>query len=678
MDEVTINIKGIKSFSDEQFDPSILIDLSNWLDKIEIPILVNNLKEKTITANSRLKNLFLKSSALSMSAVGLVKDKGQLKEDSHELDYNFWNSNKFYDDKNNVLSFQELPFIKSANEKRSIPNFKLKFITPDLKTKYFIINSFYVTEQNNNEYIISIFTDITKEIEPDINQANIEQILKEAISSIQIVLYSTNADGSEYYFISDAVRQLFGFTPEEIYKNKFLILRTIAKEHFKNFRDFIERLRTGEASVVEYKMKDRFGKEHWVKHSGVPIIRDSKIIRIVGIITDITEEKITYLRLENSEEKFRMLIDTADDLIFILNGFGYFSMVNKNGANVLGYRPEEMIGKHFLEFIDKEDEPKVADAFSKILNTQDKVVFEAVFLDRFDKGITFEIHAKPMILDGEVYGMISIGRNITNKKLDEQKIRELNSKLIEANRIISIERERARQKINLLEELSKLKSDFISNISHELRTPLASIVGFAETIATDTDLPKETIKEFSEIILNEGRRLAKLINDVLDFSKLESGEEELKKEEIGILKLVDEAADEFQEEINQKQLILTKNYPKEEIKIYADKKRLKQAISNLISNAIKYTPSGGRITLIVDDYDREIEITVSDTGIGIPEKEIPKLFQKFSKIYRPGAPVAGAGFGLAAVKQIVNLHKGIIRVKSEENKGTTFIIRLPK
>ena len=626
------------------------INIIEILEEIDVPVLINYPKAKQIVSNSKLKNLF---------------------DNPADFDIDFWYKEKFYDTNNNLLPAQELPFIKAAKEEKSIPFFRLKYIDKNSSEKFLIVNSLFIPEKNGESFVISLFTDATKDI-------GIEQLLKESIGSIQAVLYSTSADGSEYYFITDAVRQLFGFTPEEIYENKFLILRTIAKEHFGTFKKFIEKIRAGESSIVEYKMKDRFGKEHWVKHSGVPILRGGKVIRIVGIILDITEEKITRLKLENSEEKFRMLIDTADDLIFILNGFGYFNMVNKNGANTLGYKPEEMIGKHFLDFIDKEDEPKIAEAFSKILTTQEKIVFEAAFVDRYDKSITFEIHSKPMIVDGEISGMIGIGRNITNRKIDEQKIRDLNAKLIEANRIISIERERARQKISLLEELSKLKSEFISNISHELRTPLASVVGFAETIATDEDLPRETIKEFSEIILSEGRRLAKIINDVLDFSKLETGEEELKKEEFEIKTLVDETAAEFSEDIKKKEIVLTKEYPEKEVKIYADKKRIKQALSNLISNAIKYTPNGGRISLMISDYDKEMEFTISDTGIGIPEKEIPKLFQKFSKIYRPNAPVSGAGMGLAVVKQIVDLHKGIIRVKSEENKGTTFIIRLPK
>lgn len=504
------------------------------------------------------------------------------------------------------------------------------------------------------------------------------QILLETINTINTVLYSTNAEGSEYNYITEAARTVFGFSPEEIYKNKIHVLRTIAPEHFRAFKDFIKRLRSGGDDVVEYRMKDRFGKEHWVRHSGIPIIKNNKIVRIVGVIQDITEEKTTQLRLQHSEERFRLLIDTADDLIFVLDGFGYFKMVNKNGANALGYAPEEMTGKHFLDFIGKENELKIAEAFSKILSSQGVTTFEANFSDRFDKEIAFEIRSNPVISDGQVSGMLGIGRNILNRKLDEQKIRDLNTKLIEANRIISIERERARHKITVLEELNKLKSEFISNVSHELRTPLASIVGFAETILSDTDLPKETLHEFSQIILSEGKRLAKLINDLLDFSKLDSGEDELNKEPLNVVRLLDEAAKVFENQLNERNLVLSKDYPAKEIIINADKERLAKVFGNLLSNAIKFTNKGGRISILVQDFGKEVEIVITDTGIGIPEKDLTSLFQKFSKIQRAATQISGTGFGLVTVKQIVDLHKGFIKVRSEVNKGTTFIIRLPK
>lgn len=511
-----------------------------------------------------------------------------------------------------------------------------------------------------------------------LTEEEINQTIKETINSINTVLYSTSEDGSDFNFITEAVRTLFGYSPDEIYQNKYHVLKSIHESDFTRFKGFINKLRNREEAVIEYRMKDRFGKERWVRHSGIPIIKNNKVARIVGVIQEITEEKKIQLRLESSEERFRMLIDTAEDLIFILDGFGYISMVNKNGAKGLGYLPEEMLGKHFLEFIDKEDEAKIAEAFTKILNSSGITTFETVFLDSSDKGVTFEINAKPMMTDGEVTGMLSFGRNITKRKLDEQKIKDLNSKLIEASRIISIERERARHKITVLEEVNKLKSEFISNVSHELRTPLASIVGFAETIISDSDLPKETLNEFSNIILMEGKRLAKLINDILDFSQLESGEEELQKNSMNVIEVLEEVVKSLEDQIKEKKIVLSKEYLGEKIVISADKERLSKVFWNLVSNAIKYTNRDGRISIIVQDYGKEIEIAISDTGVGIPEKDLPNLFQKFNKVQKPGAQISGTGFGLVTVKQIIDLHKGFIKARSQVNKGTTFIIRLPK
>ncbi len=511
-----------------------------------------------------------------------------------------------------------------------------------------------------------------------LSETEIVQTVRELVNGINVVLYSTSPDGMEFNFVTEAVRTLFGYSPEEIYEYKYRTLKSIHPSDFIRFKHFINKLRNKEEAVVVYRMKDRFSKEHWVRHSGIPLIKNNEIIRVVGVIQEITEEKNTQLRLEKSEERFRMLIDTAEDLIFVLDGFGYFSMVNKSGAAALGYIPEEMIGRHFLEFIDKEDEGKIAESFNRILTTEGITTFETVFLDRFDKGITFEVNAQPMISNGEVTGMLSFGRNISKRKLDEQKIRDLNSKLIEANRIISIERERAKNKITILEEINKLKSEFISNVSHELRTPLASIVGFAETIVSDSDLPKDMIYEFCNIILQEGNRLAKLINDILDFSRLESGEEELQKSDVSIRDLIDETLQNFDEQIKAKQLVISKEYPEVKFLIKADKERISKAFYNLISNAVKYTGNGGRISVILQDFGKEIEIAVSDTGVGIREQDIPTLFQKFNKIEKSGMPIGGTGFGLVSVKQIVDLHKGFIKVRSQVNKGTTFIIRLPK
>ena len=575
---------------------------------------------------------------------------------------------KYFGNDNKPIGFEDLPFVKVFRTNRSISDFKVSCdISPGTK-KWFRIDS-YLTD--NSETAISIFKDFTRDAET-------EQIFTEAINSVQTILYSTNVNGLHYNFVTETVRMMYGYSPEEIYQNKMHILRSVYPQDFRIFKGFLRKVQGGEESIAEYRIKDRFGKEHWVRHSGIPILKNGGVVRIVGVIQDITLEKKTQIHLAHSEERFRILVDAADDLIFILDGFGYFSLVNHNGANVLGYSPDEMIGKHFLEFISKEDESKIAEAFNKILNSEGVTTFEAVFIDRFEREVTFEIKAKPMMTDGEVMGMLSIGRNISNRKVDEQKIKDLNTKLIEANRIISIERERARYKITVLEELNKLKSEFISNVSHELRTPLASIVGFAETILSDTDLTKETLLEFNGIILTEGKRLARLINDLLDFSKLESGQTELEKTEFNLVSLIKEVLQGFGAEIKDKSLILTKEWPESGLSIHADKDRMRKVFYNLVANAIKYNHKNGRISIIVQDFKKEVEVAVSDTGVGIPEKELPNLFQKFSKVQTSIAQIGGTGFGLVTVKQIVDLHKGFIKVKSEIDKGTTFIIRLPK
>lgn len=452
-----------------------------------------------------------------------------------------------------------------------------------------------------------------------------------------------------------------------------------------SFKELASKLKIESVSILDYSSQSKlilFSKDpNAYKKGKEDLIKQLISAYKENLGTDTPPESIEGRNLkevEKSEEKFRMLVDTANDLIFILNGFGYFSMVNKNGALALGYTPSEMVGKHFLEYIEQDDAAKIAEAFQKIINSDDVTIFDANFITKLSTRVTFEIHAKPLKTDGEITGMISIGRDVSTRIKDESKQKELNQKLIEANRIISIERERAKNKITVLEELNKLKGEFISNVSHELRTPLASIVGFAETILSDQDIPKETIIDFTGIILTEGKRLAKLINEVLDFSKLESGDEELKYVTFNIVELLESIEQSFDAQIKEKKITVSTDYPPEGINLKADKERITKALSNILANAIKFNTNEGRITIIVQDIQNELEISISDTGIGIPPKDLPNLFQKFGKINRPGTQIPGAGFGLVTVKQIIDMHKGLIKVASELNKGTTIIIRLPK
>jgi len=393
---------------------------------------------------------------------------------------------------------------------------------------------------------------------------------------------------------------------------------------------------------------------------------------------DDNGEKKVQPSAKNSEEWLNILIETAEDFIFSLDSYGNFLSVNNYGALCLDYKPDEMKGKHFLEFVDDEDKVRVAKSFQEVLKSTKVTTFEVVFQSKVGRKILFEINGRSVVKDGSVNGMLGIGRNITRRRADDAKMKELNSKLVEANRLISIERDRAKQKISVLEELNKLRNEFVSNISHELRTPLASIIGFSETIYSDPEMPEETRNEFIEIILREGKRLAKLINDILDLSKIEGGKIELKKSNNDVIKILNEVVESHRKSAEMKNITFTCEIPDDEILLFCDKERIYQVFANIINNAIKFTGEKGRVKIIAQNFYKEIEVIVSDTGVGIPAKDIPYIFDKFYRVERPGTEIAGAGLGLVFVKQIVDSHNGLVTVQSEVNKGTTFIIKLPK
>lgn len=455
----------------------------------------------------------------------------------------------------------------------------------------------------------------------------------------------------------------------------FRMLRTLSLADLKSLRSALALAqKSGKAEAV-YRIASEQGNRYF-RHQFV-ISKEQDTLRADHLVQDITAEFLRTNEVTVSEERFRKLFETAEDLIFILDGKGNFILINQNGALALEYIPVEMTGRHFLEFVTDEKKADIARSFSEIVKSGQIVTFESAFLSKYGKTIIFEINARVTTTSSAPEGVLGIGRNITARAKDQDKMRDLNSKLIEANRIISIERDRARQKISVLEELNRLKNDFLSNISHELRTPLASIIGFAETIHSDPSMAPEMRDEFNSIILNEAKRLSRLINNVLDISRIEEGTVTLNKEYFKLDEAMAPLLEAFSKQTEEKGVTFSYEMPPQEVLLYADKENFLRVADNLLSNAVKFTDPGGRITLFIKTFYREIEIIVTDTGVGIPKNDIPFIYQKFYRVSRPGAQIPGTGLGLAITKQIIDLHKGMITVRSEENKGTTFVVKLP-
>jgi len=382
--------------------------------------------------------------------------------------------------------------------------------------------------------------------------------------------------------------------------------------------------------------------------------------------------------LSEWEDNFKVLLEVATDLVFILDKSGNVVLVNEVGILTLEYTLDEIKGKHFLEFVDVDFSNTTSEAFEEAIRTKEITRFETMLVSKYDRQLAYEISIQLISKKGEVSGMLGTGKSIGKLKYFEREIRKLKPKIVEANRLLKLERARTRKHESLVEELNRLKSEFISNISHEFRTPLASIIGFSETIESDPDLPPEMKKEFNNVILNEGKRLAKLIKSVLDISKIEGGKISLNRSTVNVVNLLLNIIESNKEFARQKNIELNFEHPNDEVILEADKEKLSGVLEALINNALKFTNEYGRVKIITNSLFREVEIIISDTGIGIPEKDLPYIFQKFYRVSRPGSEIPGTGVGLVFVKQMVDLHKGLITVQSETGSGTSFIIKLPK
>ncbi len=381
---------------------------------------------------------------------------------------------------------------------------------------------------------------------------------------------------------------------------------------------------------------------------------------------------------EDWQNSFNQLIETSPDLIFISDHSGKIILINKTGSELLEYSPNELKGKHLNDIIEQEDSAIVNFSINQVLIKDSAVKFRARLCSKYEQVFPFEINCKKVAKNGEVLGMISICKDLSENFKQSTELQKLKPKLIESYRLLSIERARIKPRKMMIDELNRLKSEFISNISHEFRTTLASIIGFSETIESDPNLPSEMKREFNGLIMSEGKRLAKLINDVLDASRVEDGKIAINKTILDIITLTREIVDANFQLASVKKIILSFEHPPEQVFVEVDRESVYRAINALLNNAIKFTGENGRVKIVVNNLFREVEIIISDTGIGIPEGDLPYIFQKFYRISRPRGEFAEYGVGLVFVKHIIDLHKGLITVQSELGSGTTFLVKLPK
>lgn len=340
---------------------------------------------------------------------------------------------------------------------------------------------------------------------------------------------------------------------------------------------------------------------------------------------------------EMQQDRLRALIENMGSGLILIDQRGYISLMNRAYKEMFHIDPSDYVHRLYYEaFPHKEVIALVEEIFMTEVKVRKQLLLP-VGIERKH----FEVYGTPIIgTNDEWKGIIVVFHDITE-----------------------------------LKKLEQMRKDFVANVSHELKTPITSIKGFAETLLDGAMHDAQTLEYFLTIILKESERLQHLIQDLLDLSKIEQQGFTLNVSVVNLHEVLKEVIVMLEAKANDKQITIewTSNTPL--CYMYGDLHRLKQIFINLISNAITYTPAGGRVTVYVEKDDKEVRVHISDTGIGIEQKEIPRIFERFYRVDKARSRNSGGtGLGLAIVKHLVEAHHGTISVKSKVGVGTTFTV----
>ncbi|UCB57594.1 MAG: PAS domain-containing protein [Candidatus Omnitrophota bacterium] len=358
---------------------------------------------------------------------------------------------------------------------------------------------------------------------------------------------------------------------------------------------------------------------------------------------EAAERKKAQEGLRRSAEEWENTFNAVADLVFVQDTNFNIIRANKAFCDALKLKPDEVIGRKCYELLHNSDKPWPDCPFDK--SRRDKKIHTEEINDP-NLGFPVLVTTSPILNEkGQVVNMVQVVKDISD-----------------------------------LKKVDKLKNEFISTVSHELRTPLSTI---KEGVALVLDGVPGKVSPKQRKILKMSKdnidRLARLIDDLLDISKIEAGKAELKKAVTDICGLLKNNYNKWKGQADERHQELQFVPCGRKINLFIDSDKIIQVMDNLISNAIKYTPEKGKIKIEIKDKKKEVEISVSDTGVGIARDDMSKLFGKFQQFERVAGPgLKGTGLGLAIARQLVMMHKGEIKAQSKPNKGSKFSFTLPK
>jgi len=401
----------------------------------------------------------------------------------------------------------------------------------------------------------------------------------------------------------------------------------------------------GLSNLTSKPLRDMADAAARIGHGGskarVPVTSNDEIGMLAGVLNDMSERiEDQVQRLSAEKQRLDTILRSMGEGVMVTAPDGVITLVNPAFRRLFSIAGE-VEGKKLVEI---SRHPDLLEAFNDLGKPEVNELVREISIQPSD--ITLFTHWVPLNVDGVRQGIVAVFHDISDLKRAEN-----------------------------------MRRDFVANVSHELRTPVTIIKGYAETLL-DGALESDPVRavRFVEIISSHSERLTNLINDILTLSSLETKEAILELNPIDVSGTVAKACMLLQERAVQKNIsILNESIGGSLPRVMADQGRLEQVVVNLLENAIKYTPDGGSVRLFTEDEDACIRVSVADTGIGIPYKDLPRIFERFYRVDEARTrEQGGTGLGLAIVKHIVQLHGGNVSVTSEPGQGSVFSFTLKK
>ncbi len=536
---------------------------------------------------------------------------------------------------------------------------------------------------DSRKIIQATVRDITerKRVEKEIN------FLAHSIKSVSECVSITDLK-NKILFVNKAFLKTYGYEEHELIGKNINFIRS--KKNPPELLSQIQPATLTKGWHGELLNRRKDGSEFPISLSTSFTLDDNgKPLALIGIATDITERKKIEMELKEYHEHLEELVkkrtqelvkinkelaiekanidklfETAQEAIVMADKDGCILRVNNEFTKLFNYSIDEVIGYSIDDLIAPKDYHNEAVLITKKVVNGEKVTLETVRRNKDGILIQVSLLASPIIFDDKLVAIYAIYQDITDRKWAEAALEERAKKLVEVN--------------IRLQEADRLKSVFLANMSHELRTPLNSIIGFTGLLlmGMSGDINEEQKKQLN-LVKKSSKHLLSLINDILDISKIEAGKVELFIEEFKLDDIVREVGGSYAPALNKKGLKLFKDIPLG-ITLHSDKRRFKQVLMNLVSNAVKFTDQGSIKIEARVSKDKNLEMCVTDTGIGIKKEDMNKLFKSFQQIDMSSTKrYEGTGLGLHLSRKLVIIMGGDMSAKSEYGKGSKFTFTLP-